>query len=67
MATYVLKDNVLTDEQRNRYWFELCPEDAVEFMAHVLEHFPAVYDDAVLNTGRVNRLATLQATSKGTR
>lgn len=37
------------------------PDDAIEITAHVMEHFPAVFDDAVENTGRVHVLAALHS------
>jgi hypothetical protein len=61
MATYVLPDNRLTDEQRKHYFYGLVPDDAVEITAHVMENFPAVYDEAVEATGRVHVLAALKA------
>ena len=61
MATYVLPDNRLTEEQRKTYFLNSLPDDAVEIAAHLMENFPAVFDDAVLSTGRVNVLAALTA------
>lgn len=61
MATYALPDDRLTPEQRRRFFYGLCPDDAIEITAHVLEHFPAVYDDAVEHTARVHVLADLHA------
>lgn len=65
MATYVLPDDRLTEEQRKAYFFELLPDDAVEITSYLLDNFPAVYDEAVENTGRVNRLAQIHAMRSG--
>jgi hypothetical protein len=67
MATYVLPDDRLNQEQRHRYFYEMTPDDAVEITAHVLEHFPAAFDDAVENTGRVHVLAGIHAKQGETR
>lgn len=56
MATYVLPDDRLTDQQRDGYYFTRVPEDAYAFMAYVQQQFPAVYDEAVLRTARPVRL-----------
>ena len=60
MATYVLPDDRFTEQQRDGYYFSREPEDAYEFMAYVQLNFPAVYDEAVLNTARAYRLAALK-------
>lgn len=67
MATYVLPDDRLTDEQRKRYWFEIVPDDLLAIVGHVMDHFPAVFDDAVESTGRVHILAALHANQETTR
>lgn len=66
MATYVLPDR-LTEEQRKTYFFNLVPDDAVEITSFVMEHFPAVYDEAVESTGRVHVLEALHAKQETSR
>ena len=61
VATYVLPDNRLTDKQRKHYLIEGVPDDTIEIAWHVMENFPAVYDDAVEATARANRLAQIRA------
>lgn len=63
MATYVLPDNLLTDQQRDGYYFTREPEDAYAFMAYVQDQFPAVYDEAVLQTARPVKLADASKTT----
>lgn len=65
MATYVLPDDRLTEDQRMTYFLNLVPDDAVEVMSYVMDNFPAVYDEAVESTGRVHVLAALHAKQSG--
>lgn len=62
MATYVLPDNRFTDEQRKRFAYEMVPDDGIEITFFLMEHFPAVFDDAVQNIARANVLAGLRMT-----
>lgn len=67
MATYVLPDDRLTEEQRNRYLDTTVPDDLFEIARHLRDHFPAVFDDAVQHTGRPYVLAALHSKQETSR
>lgn len=65
MATIQIPDS-LTDSQRDGYYHAMVPEDAFAVLDYLIENEPGVFDRAVLNTGRLNRLRDLRTKTQET-